>query len=219
MGYASATTMNRDEFNTAEGAPAVVVLASRSPRRRSLLAEAGIAHESEHPGFDDAVLAPGQADPAGWVTALAYLKAWARWKESGRRTGVILGADTACVLDGGLIGTPTTPDEARRMIASFVGRDHEVVTGVALIEADTGRRHLFAESALVTFGALGNAEMERYVSGGEWRGKAGGYNLSERLAAGWPITFRGDATTIMGLPMRAVRERLAAIRSRRERAL
>ena len=90
---------------------------------------------------------------------------------------------------------------------------------MALIEADTGRRHLFAESARVTFGALGNAEIDRYVSSGAWRGKAGGYNLSERLAAGWPITYRGDATTIMGLPMRALRERLRAIQARRERAL
>ncbi|MDX2132800.1 MAG: Maf family protein [Planctomycetota bacterium] len=185
-----------------------VLLASRSPRRRELLERAGVAHVSEHPGFDDAILQPGNVSPDEWVMALAYLKAWARALEApaGR---VVIGADTTCLVDGRLIGTPTCGDEARRIIQSFVGRAHEVITGVALVESGTGRRRLFAERAEVRFGALADDEVDRYVASGGWAGKAGAYNLSERLDAGWPIEFDGDDSTIMGLPMPRLREELA----------
>lgn len=191
-----------------------LLLASRSPRRRTLLDEGGLAHEAEHPGFDDAVLEPGHVSPEQWVISLAYLKAWtkARDAEPGR---VVLGADTTCVVDGRMLGTPRDADEAAAMIRSFVNRDHEVITGVALVEAGTGRRRLFADTAAVRFGSLSDADIDRYVASGEWAGKAGAYNLSERLKAGWPITFRGDPSTIMGLPMKRLARELAAFRAAR----
>jgi septum formation protein len=188
-----------------------VVLASRSPRRRGLLNEAGITHAAEHPGFDDASLRPGNVRPEQWVASLAYLKAWAKSLESD--ADVIIGADTACILDGRLIGTPTTAVEAEGMIRAFMDREHEVVTGVALIDrrgGATGRR-LFAERANVRMGRLGDDEIARYVAGGEWDGKAGAYNLRERIDGGWPLEYDGDPTTIMGLPMRALLRHLQAM--------
>lgn len=185
-----------------------IVLASRSPRRRALLEGAGISHVCQTPAFDDAVLKPGNATPRGWVMSLAFLKAWAAAREGAE--GLILGADTACVLDGELIGTPRDHAEAAGMIRSFSGREHEVVTGVALVDPLTGRRSMFADSAMVTMGEIGEEEIERYVSTGGWRGKAGAYNLSERLEAGWPITYEGDPETIMGLPTRLVVRALRA---------
>lgn len=185
-----------------------IVLASRSPRRRALLEGAGISHVCLTPAFDDAVLKPGNATPRGWVMSLAFLKAWAAAREGAE--GLILGADTACVLDGELIGTPRDYAEAAGMIRSFSGREHEVVTGVALVDPLTGRRCMFADSAVVTMGEIGEEEIERYVAAGAWRGKAGAYNLSERLSAGWPITYEGDPETIMGLPTRLVVRALRA---------
>lgn len=193
-----------------------VLLASRSPRRSSLLAEAGIEHRAEHPGFDDADLRPGNVSPPQWVSALAYLKAWAKHEETGKARALIIGADTACVLDGELIGTPASEGEARTMLRRFVGRSHDVVTGVAIIEADNGRRHLFSDTARVEFGALSPDEIERYAATGLWAGKAGAYNLSERLEAGWPIIYEGDPSTIMGLPMRSLKRVLGSIARRRE---
>ena len=99
------------------------------------------------------------------------------------------------------------------MVRAFAACSHRVVTGVALL-GDGGPPRRFADSAGVTFGALAPEEIDRYVASGGWRGKAGGYNLYERQAEGWPITVEGDPTTVVGLPMRllapALRRRLGA---------
>lgn len=199
----------------AQGAPGRVLLASRSPRRTSLLSAAGIGHEAAHPGFDDAVLEPGNVAPGVWIASLAYLKAWAKWRDL-RQAGVplpsvILGADTACLVDGDLVGTPTSPAEAHAMIRRMEGRDHEVITGVAAIDTATGRREVFFDRATVSLGTLTDAQLSDYIASGSWQGKAGAYNLSERVEAGWPIKWEGDPTTIMGLPMRELRRRLGPL--------
>lgn len=182
-----------------------VLLASRSPRRTELLTGAGISHEARHPGFDDAVLEPGVVTPAQWVAALAYLKAWSMWR-SGTCTGfdVVLGADTACVLDGRMIGTPRDAAEARGMIEGFLDREHEVVTGVALIDVRTGTRRVFAERARVRMGHVDEEEIARYIATDLWKGKAGAYNLEERVRAGWALAWDGDPGTVMGLPIQRV---------------
>ncbi len=191
-----------------------LLLASRSPRRRALLTEAGFEHVAEHPGFEDGILTPGQVSPRQWVAALASLKAFAgATLPSAREVGgrVVLGADTACLLDGKLVGTPTTAEEAETMIRSFMGVQHDVLTGVAIVDlrgwsgdpasVPQRRRRVLVDTARVRMGTLSDAEVASYVKSGQWQGKAGGYNLSERLAAGWPLEFEGDQTTIMGLPM------------------
>lgn len=199
-------------------------LASRSPRRRQFLNEAGLRHEAEHPGIEDSELTPGRVSPREWVAALAYLKASAgarvaREAGTGERTWV-LGADTACVADGALIGTPTDAAQAREMLRSFRECEHEVVTGVALIELESEgdesgaprRRSLFATSARVRWGRVSDQQIEEYVASGAWSGKAGGYNLRERVEAGWAISCEGDPTCVMGLPMEALQRKLAILR-------
>ncbi|MEO0483398.1 MAG: Maf family protein [Planctomycetota bacterium] len=190
-------------------------LASRSPRRRELLDEAGVAHSViEAAGVDDSELRPGRTTPASWVAALAWLKAAAGADAVAERgQSVILAADTLCALPGlglrGLLGQPAHPDEARRTIRRLRQGRHEVLTGVALYCMGTGVRDVFVDRAAVSWGAVSDAEIDLYVASGAWRGKAGGYNLRERIDAGWPIEFDGDPTSIMGLPMRALGPRLA----------
>lgn len=191
-------------------------LASRSPRRQQLLREHGVTFDADHPGIDDAELLPGRVTPTQWVAALAYLKARAgasKLADQGadpcepandatQAPPVFLGADTACVKDGRLIGTPRTADEARDMIRTLRDGAHDVVTGVALIDPSSGQRLLFADTAHVEVGSISDTDIETYIQSGDWQGKAGAYNLSERLAAGWPIRYQGDPATVMGLPMR-----------------
>ncbi len=211
-----------------------ILLASRSPRRRQLLDQWGFEHIALSPGFEDGMLTPGEVTPAQWVASLAYLKAWAGAMLPEAKSGgghLVVGADTTCVLDGKMLGTPTTVEEAEAMIRAFAqridlpegsasgaqhtGRLHEVLTGVAIVdvrEGDglvplAGTRTVFVDGARVRMGELTDQQISEYVASGEWKGKAGGYNLAERLAAGWPITFEGDQTTIMGLPM----ERLSKV--------
>jgi len=187
-------------------------LASGSPRRRELLADAGVDFEVVRAGVDDGVLCRGRASPWEWAEALAYLKAAAGLSmvlaRGESRAVVVLGADTVCVLDGEVIGQPRDAADAGRIIRAFRDREHEVVTGVALIDSETGEREMWHDTATVRLGALSDEAVDSYASSGAWRGKAGAYNLAERLAAGWPICFEGDATTVMGLPMGQLRGRL-----------
>jgi septum formation protein len=75
-----------------------------------------------------------------------------------------------------------------------------VVSGAALIGDGVDER--LADVAVVTWGQVSADTIDTYVASGEWAGKAGGYNLAERVAAGWPITVEGDPATVMGVPMR-----------------
>ncbi|MBL0926278.1 MAG: Maf family protein [Phycisphaerales bacterium] len=179
-----------------------LILASTSPRRRQLLDEHGVPHSAVPPGIDDADLArPQAAPPHQWVAGLAYLKARAVLDRTGRDDrGVVLAADTTIVKHGQTLGTPRDREEARRILSSLEEGEHEVVTGVALLAH--GQRTLLVDRAQVRVGAVGPSGLAAYLDSGDWRGKAGGYNLRERLAAGWPISFEGDPTSIMGLPMR-----------------
>lgn len=199
---------------------ASLLLASRSPRRRAMLADIGVVVVAEHPGFDDSVLETRGVHrrPDAWVAALAYLKARAGADHArARNVPWALGADTACVLNDDprpprVIGTPATPEHARAILDDFIPprgqtRDHAVITGVALVHAITRARILFTDTALVRMGHVPHRDLDAYVASGEWAGKAGAYNLGDRLAAGWPIDVVGDPGTVTGLPLR----RLAAL--------
>lgn len=188
-------------------------LASGSPRRRMMLREAGVAIDVRPADVDDGLLTSGRVPPEAWVMALAYLKA-RRVAEllcgSGEheRGGTVIGADTVCAHDDTILGKPRDADDAREMILMMRDRTHVTMTGVALVTlhhavADRAypRRLLFFDRTSVTLGRIGDDEIDRYIASGDWQGKAGAYNLSERVDAGWPIRVEGDPATVMGLPM------------------
>jgi septum formation protein len=203
-----------------------IILASRSPRRCRLLESAGISALVVPAPIDDATIPPGPVPPAWWVVALAWLKARSTdlaLAETERRlgaapAGLILAADTVCVCAGTILGQPRTPEEARAMLERLAARVHETITGACILDRATGARTFVLDRATVTVGAIPRAEIDHYVASGEWRGKAGAYNLEERVAAGWPISCAGDPATVMGLPMRRLAPILAPLRSARPEA-
>lgn len=193
-------------------------LASASARRKLLLEEAGFHPIVTDSGVDDAQLRPGASEADDWTTALAYLKASAGRRRLAQAQGpafdaVVLGADTVVVKDGTVIGQPRNEDDARRIIERLEGGEHHVVSGVAVLTtrphngsapkggAGEGRL-LFSDVAHVRVGRIGADRIDAYLATNSWRGKAGAYNLSERIADGWPIECEGDPATVMGLPMR-----------------
>jgi septum formation protein len=200
-----------------ESTPSVrrLLLASRSPRRRELLHSAGFEHGVIDARIDDGQLSPGDSTALDWVAALSYLKARAGWDcltDNERRDALVLGADTVVEKHGEIIGQPRDEADARRIITLLENGEHRVLTGVTLLCAEgdetlTGvivpmpRRRTFTDAASVRVGEIGEARVTPYLVSCGWRGKAGGYNLSERIADGWPITFTGDPGTIMGLPI------------------
>ena len=182
-------------------------LASRSPRRRELLESAGFTVEVAPRLLDDTGLRSGGISPRAWVQALAYLKA--RFADDHlpvhERSAAhlpLLAADTLCVVDGEVLGQPADEDHARWMLGRLSGRAHDTLSGVCLLAG--GQRIFLFDAAQVTLGPLTTAQVEEYVRSGAWRGKAGGYNLFERTAAGWPLSWVGDSTTVIGLPMTRV---------------
>lgn len=184
-----------------------VILASGSPRRRAILASAGVAFVAAAPDIDDALVRVPSSDPSRMVMALAWFKARqvARsadaWPAGPRW---VLAADTMCFRGAEPVGKPADERDARAMLGSFEGGSHQVVTGVCLLDRAEGRRHLLSDSARVTVGRIGAAELDAYLASGEWRGKAGAYNYADRASAGWPLACEGDPETVMGLPSRLV---------------
>lgn len=180
-----------------------LTLASVSPRRRQLLEAAGVALDVRPSGIDDGRLTPGRCTPAEWVTALAYLKAAATARRPDLYgSTLVVGADTVCVYEQRFLGQPRDAADAEGMIRAMSGATHEVLTGVAVVCPRTRRRVAFPDRSVVTVEALSDDQIADYLATGFWRGKAGGYNIAERLEAGWPITFEGTIDSIMGLPVR-----------------
>ncbi len=178
-----------------------IYLASASPRRGELLAEAGIESFSFPPDCDDGVFTCGTMPVNRWVQSLSVLKIQNVLQRLVEPKGTALAADTVCVVDDKILGQPKTKNAARGMLQSMVNRSHMVFTGWCLSSVDQQHFLSGCEQSEITIGFIDGEEIEKYLCTSNWKGKAGAYNLSERVAAGWPITCDGDPTTVMGLPM------------------
>ena len=183
-----------------------LILASRSARRRELLHQAGFIFEQCDPPFQDPPrpITHRQTNPKTIVAELAKQKALSvRNQEQG--DAVVLGADTLCVeQDGRLVGQPTDRSEAYDMIRALADQPHMAVTGVVLIRSYEPVA-MFVDSAQVTIGPLSDQKLNTYLQTDGWRGKAGGYNLFDRIEDGWRIEVVGDPTTVVGLPIRQLK--------------
>ena len=188
--------------------PDVIYLASQSPRRRQLLDQLGVRHELlvPMPGAEaDAAevleaVAPGEL-PAAYVQRVTLLKlkaARARLKARGLPPAPILCSDTTVAIGRRILGKPADAEEARAMLQALSGRNHRVLTAVAV---GTARRTLAALSvSTVRFAPLDAVLIDAYIASGQPFGKAGGYAIQSQLA-GWIPQVRGSYSAIMGLPL------------------
>ncbi|MEM1166574.1 MAG: Maf family protein [Planctomycetota bacterium] len=196
---------------THQGDTATLILASRSERRLKLLREHGFEPTVRVTDVEDGVLSAGRVCPEAWTIALAYLKARAVFDtlpSEERRRAVVLAGDTVVERDGRAFGKPRTPEDARKLLDMLSGGRHRVISGICMLAEDADSR--LYDSATIHFGTLDPAMLDRYIASSEWRGKAGGYNLEDCLDAGWPIEVQGDPATVMGLPMKLLRQSIAA---------
>lgn len=184
-----------------------LVLASRSPRRRELLEQAGYAVEVIPPAADE-IPPKGERDPHRIATALALRKARSVWLKRGE--GIILGADTITVLDGEVLGKPDDIEDARRILRRLAGTKHSVITGVCLIDAATGEVVCASEETGVEMKPMTDAEIEKYVLSGEAMGASGAYRIQEtgdRFVEG----IEGSFSNVVGLPLGLVEELMRRI--------
>jgi septum formation protein len=179
------------------------VLASASPRRRQLLEMLDIAFRVVPPDVDE-TRKHGEA-PADYVVRLARDKASAVFAREPAGQ-LVLGADTAVIIRGEVLGKPSSPAEAETMLAKLQGRTHQVMTGIAL--AGDGRMEHALDATDVTFRPFTDTMIASYVATGEPMDKAGAYAVQGRGAA-LVEAIRGDFFGVMGLPVRLVLELLA----------
>jgi septum formation protein len=186
---------------------APLILASASPRRRELLAQAGFAFEvipTDVPEFRK----PGE-DPIRFVTRLAREKA-----EAAARTHpvtpdtLILGADTIVLVDEQVLGKPQDAAEAARMLHLLSGQTHQVITGVCLARGQERQRA--AEVTFVRFITLSDQEIDDYVATGEPLDKAGAYAIQGR-AGRWVPRIHGCYFNVVGLPLALVSSMIEAM--------
>ena len=181
-----------------------LVLASASPRRSALLSQIGLTFEVRP---SDVVEPPHNIhsnNPASEVTQkLALLKATAVAQHFD--DAIIIGADTLVSLDGKLLGKPTDDAEAFEMLTHLSGTCHEVVTGVALVDAGTGREIVWAEATRVYFRELQSTEITAYIASGETSDKAGAYGIQGRGAA-FVRRIEGCYFNVVGLPLASLVE-------------
>lgn len=182
-----------------------LVLASGSPRRAELIGRLGIRPVAIDPADIDETALKGEA-PAPYAARVAAAKAML---VAGRHAGVaVLGADT--VVAAGRRILPKTEDvaEARACLRLLSGRRHRVHSAITLIDARGTVRHRLSTS-IVAFKRLTDAEIEAYLVGGEWQGKAGGYAI-QGYAESWVRMLSGSHSGVMGLPLFETRALLAS---------
>jgi septum formation protein len=185
-----------------------LILASASPRRADLLRAAGYTFETIVTGVDEQ-LRPGEA-PALYVRRLAAEKSAAALRTAGAQLDiVVLGADTAVIVDGAVLGKPRDDDDAAAMLRRLSGRAHEVLTGISLRNSasEVGK----VETTSVSFKPLSAGEVASYVSSGEGRDKAGGYAI-QGLASRFVSAIQGSYSNVVGLPIEALAQLLPEFR-------
>lgn len=188
--------------------PPKIWLASRSPRRQELLAQAGIGfdvlrlREASGGRPPDVLEVAHDGEPAlHYVERIARTKANAGWHSMTARRlepRPVLGADTEVILDGEVFGKPADEREAKAMLARLAGRTHDVVTAVALRWQD--ELHFAMSASKVTLAPLSKTAVAAYVATGEFHDKAGGYAI-QGVAAAFVTRLDGSYSGVMGLPL------------------
>ena len=188
-----------------------LVLASGSPRRRELLAQAGYRFEVQASSLAES-RRPDE-DAIRFATRLAREKAeevFARCSPG----AVVLGADTVVVCDGEVMGKPVDAADATRMLLMLSGRTHQVVTGVAVVWSE-GSAEVAAELTQVTMRTISAQEVSEYVAGGEPMDKAGAYAIQGH-AGRWIPRINGCYFNVVGLPLALVTSLLEGVEQRLE---
>lgn len=194
-----------------------IYLASRSPRRRELLKQIGVAfeivmlREDTRRGVDvDESPLPGEK-PDAYVLRIASAKAELAAHYLGRRAlppRPVLAADTTVICNDRIIGKPTDREDAVRMLQELAGREHQVASAIAVCAGDRVERAI--SMSRVWFRSLTEEEIRRYVATGEPVDKAGAYAVQGRAAA-FVQRIEGSYSGVMGLPLAETAEILTRV--------
>ncbi len=182
-----------------------LILASRSPRRRALLAEAG--YEFDIVPANKLVECGGtcsRESPVEMVTRLAYEKAADVARKVGR--GLIVGCDTVAECDGQILGKPPDVNIARRMLELLRGREHRVLSGLCVWDYPVKQPDTKVAVTHLRMDSLTDVQIEEYLESYQWEGKAGAFGYQDRH--GWLHVVEGSESNVVGLPMEMLADML-----------
>lgn len=174
-----------------------IILASGSPRRKEILELLGLEFEVVESGFDEELVPQDEA--VEMVEELAMQKALGVAKKY--PDAIVIGGDTTVDVNGVILGKAESAKEAAEMFAKLLGRTHQVVTGVAVVNSLTGESVVGSEAGWVTLREGSEAELAQYVATEKnWRGFAGAYAL-QGGAAPFALSQTGKLSAIIGMPV------------------
>ncbi|VFM99428.1 MAG: septum formation protein [Candidatus Kentron sp. G] len=174
-----------------------IILASRSPRRRQLLAGAGYDFVAVAPGESAESGIDAHESPGEMAARLARQKAVDVAR--GVECGIVLGCDTVVECRGRILGKPLDIHHARQMIRWLQGGNHRVFSGLCLWDAGTSRHAVEVAITELTVEPLTDTRIEAYLAGGQWEGKAGAFGYQDQHD--WLRILAGSESNVVGLPL------------------
>jgi septum formation protein len=174
-----------------------IILASASPRRRQLLAEAGYKFTVVPPDIDESVFLDGAIDPCKYAKCLALAKAKSVAEK--HPACLVIGADTVVDFCGEIIGKPKDVKEAEKIIRKLTSQPHKVITAVAIVRLNDKTEIVESDSTTIYPKKITNEQIAEHIKGGSWRDKAGAYAIEKDDK--FIERIEGSLTNVMGLPM------------------
>ncbi len=189
-----------------------LILASGSPQRSRLLCEVGYVFEVVSPSATAECGVCSRETPPELVARLAHQKAA---DVAGTMSGapakdvVIIGCDTVAECAGHILGKPSDRAHARQMLDLLSGREHHVYSGLCLWPLGEREPLVRVERTTLRMDVLNNAQIEEYLDGGQWEGKAGAFGYQDRV--GWLHIVEGSESNVIGLPLELLAEMLREV--------
>lgn len=184
-----------------------LILASRSPRRRELLEEAGYRFEVCPPSEEAECGLCSNESPAQLVVRLACQKAADVARGIGE--GIVISCDTVVECNGQILGKPLDELHARQMLQTLCGREHRVFSGLCLWKIPNGQPQIRVAMTTLRMDTLSHTQLDEYLVSGQWEGKAGAFGYQDRL--GWVHIVEGSESNVVGLPLELLEEMLREV--------
>ena len=187
-----------------------LILASTSPRRRQLLAQAGYEFEVIAPSNQAECGVCSRESPGEMVVRLASQKAAdvaARLADRQRQADFIVACDTVAECQGQMLGKPADVKHAASMLRLLSGREHRVYSGLCLWPLPSGQPDVRLARTTLRMDPLSTRQIDEYLASGLWQGKAGAFGYQDRV--GWLHIAEGSESNVVGLPLELLVEMLA----------
>jgi septum formation protein len=186
-----------------------IILASASPRRRQLLAEAGYKFTVVPPDIDESAFLTEAIDPCEYAKRLALAKAKSVAQKhpaslakdgTSRQDCIVIGADTVVDFNGQIIGKPNDAKEAKEITRKLFSAPHKVITAVAIVRLNDGTEIVESDSTTIYPKKITDKQIAEHIKSGSWQNKAGAYAIKETDDE-FIERIEGSLTNVMGLPM------------------